>query len=129
MMMNDPQQTLNLWSAIFVESDALAPKPAKKKHALPTQAQLPMHFDHREGQRLAQIGTEQALYATAALPWVERAERWLTLRSEPFTSEHLVEAIGLPHEVATNANNCVGGLIRAWAQRRRIERVGYVTAR
>lgn len=99
-----------------------------RQKKLPTQ--LALRFDRKEGQRLAQMGTEQALYATAALPWVQRAERWLTLRVDPFTSDHLVEDIGLPTgKPGQNANNCVGALIRAWAGRGRIERAGFVAAR
>ena len=100
----------------------------KKQKALPTQ--LALRFDRKEGQRRAQQGTEQALYATAALPWVQRAERWLAVRVDPFTSEHLVEAIGLPDgQVGMNKNNAVGALVRAWAQRKCIDRVGYSPAR
>ncbi len=93
--------------------------------------QLPLAFDGAEGQRRADAGTEAALYGHVGQPWAMRADAWLAERgSEPFTSEHLTAALGLPSErVGKDKNNAVGAQIRAWSRRGRIRRVSYTQAR
>lgn len=94
---------------------------------VPPQArQLPLLFDYAESQRRAEVGTLAALSTPAAIPWSVLAQQWLAARVEPFTSEDLVAAIGLPSgAVGANRNNAVGALFRTWSQRKQIARVGY----
>ena len=96
-------------------------KPRRKR--LPSQ----LSFDFAEGQRRQAVGAQMAI--DAALPWALQAERWLALREDAFTSEHLVASIGLPRgAVGVNQNNAVGALMRAWSRRGAIRRVGYTAS-
>jgi hypothetical protein len=78
------------------------------------------------GETLKREGMARAL--TAAEQW--RARAWLAMDElaqdgEPFTSEDLVDLVGLPSRVeGANTNNAVGAIFAAAARRRLIERVG-----
>jgi hypothetical protein len=83
------------------------------------------------GDALKQEGMTRAL--DAAAQW--RARAWLAMHElaadgEPFTSEDLVELVGLPRRVeGANTNNAVGAIFSAASRRRLIERVGIRNAR
>lgn len=79
-----------------------------------------------EGMALKDHG--QAAAAEAALPWFDKGVRWIA--SKPpytsFTSDDLVEALGLPTEdVGTNKNNAVGALFSYAVKQDLINRRGY----
>lgn len=87
-------------------------------------------FDAEEGQRLQEAGMEAALSSWAAMDWSDMAERWLLARSQSFTADDLVDAIGLPRGLpGANQNNAVGALIQAWSRRGAIHATGTRTAK
>lgn len=78
------------------------------------------------GDALKHEGMTRAL--DAAERW--RARAWLAMhdladQGDPFTSEDLVDLVGLPRRVeGANTNNAVGAIFSAAARRHVIERVG-----
>jgi hypothetical protein len=82
--------------------------------------------DPAAGQQLRADGEQRAL--TAASTWRDRALaslRALAASGDPFTSEHVVERVGLPTKTVTsNANNAVGALISMASKRGLIEPTG-----
>lgn len=105
--------------------DGGAPAPKRR-----SRRRAAIVLDQRESERLADLGTEAALFGHVGMSWTERAARWLALRREPFTSEDVVLAIGLPAgEVGTHKNNAVGALMRAWSRTGRIAFESYARAR
>ena len=80
------------------------------------------------GEVLADIGTRLALIEKSL--WSADAEMWLIKlqRGTRFTSENLIEAIGLPGEGTTNSNNAVGAKIREWSNDQAISRIGFQRA-
>jgi hypothetical protein len=83
------------------------------------------------GEQLKLDGMTQAVDAVP--DWRTRAEQALidlARSGEPFTSETLVERVGLPRgEVKTNRNNAVGGLIGGASRRGLIRLIGYQKAK
>lgn len=73
-------------------------------------------------------GQAQALNAAAAAEWRENAWRAivrLAASGQPFTSEAVVAAIGLPSgTVASNRNNAVGAIMNAAARAGFIRKTG-----
>lgn len=84
----------------------------------------------RYGEQLKLFGMEQAL--AAAPDWAAQARvviRVLAMSGQPFTSEDLVEAIGLPRgHVGQHRNNAVGAAFSAAARKGEITRIGYAKA-
>ena len=78
------------------------------------------------GDTLANNGSKAALFAKVA--WSTQADQWFDDLEVGyrFSSEDLVNAIGLPDVRYTNSNNAVGAKIRTWSHQRKIERVGFV---
>ena len=76
------------------------------------------------GDYLAITGMELALSAKSE--WSVQADKWLASlpAGAEFTSEDLIQAIGLPDRSELNTNNAVGAKIRAWASSS-TSRVGY----
>jgi len=80
------------------------------------------------GEELANIGTATALVNKDY--WSDKADAWLaglpfdTL----FTSEDLVNTIGLPTHAGLNANNAIGAKMRTWSHQKMITRVGFEKA-
>jgi hypothetical protein len=84
------------------------------------------------GGSLKDQGMQSALSSSAALPWRDRAMaaiEMLAERKQPFTSEDVVAAVGLPRASEANANNAVGAVMSLAARRRLIRPIGYVQAR
>ena len=83
--------------------------------------QLELGFDLKErGQLLALSATSD---------WNERALEWLRGAYGAYTADDLIEAIGLPHEVASNRNNSVGAIFSAARKQGIIRRVGWAQSR
>ena len=89
--------------------------------------------DSEEGQRRKREGMARALAAAAAAAWRADAQivlRNLALAGEPFTSETIIEQIGLPSgQVGQHRNNAMGGLLSGAARRGQIRAVGWTYAR
>ncbi len=75
--------------------------------------------------KLANEGTRLALIAKSI--WGFDADLWLNDLpiGERFTSEDLINAIGLPDKSNPNSNNAVGAKVRNWAHQGKVERVGF----
>ena len=88
----------------------------------------PSLFDPVEGHRRKEEGMRQAEQAPDVQTW----KRWFRIVLEefadlgqPFTSEDIIEQIGLPRRnVQTNANNAVGAMISGAARRKVIRKTG-----
>ena len=80
------------------------------------------------GEDLANFGTRIALIEKSL--WSSDAELWFIKldRGTRFTSEDLIEAIGLPGEGTINSNNAVGAKMREWSHDGSISRVGFQRA-
>jgi hypothetical protein len=80
------------------------------------------------GEKLAINGGMAALLAK--VDWSKKADEWFDSleTGTRFTSENLIEAIGLPDSRYPNSNNAVGAKIRTWSHRRAIDRVGFMKA-
>lgn len=87
-----------------------------------------MRHDLEEGLARKEQGQQLAL--DAAVPWKDQARHtiiWLASLHELFTSEDVVNKVGLPDgEVGTNKNNAVGAAMTGAAKAGIIRRVGYV---
>lgn len=89
-------------------------------------------FDLAGGQALAERGMTRAL--DAAEEWrtdAYAAIDYLAQTGRRFTSEDVVELVGLPNPDATdtNQNNAVGAIMNAAARRHMIHRVGWGSSR
>lgn len=77
------------------------------------------------GERLATVGGLAALASVGE--WDGKADEWFAgiPFGTHFTSEDLIDAIGLPRVSSSNRNNAVGAKIRYWSGKNMIESVGY----
>lgn len=84
-----------------------------------------------EGLRLKAEGQQLAL--DAAVPWKDQAREAIERLADSdfeFTSEHVIDIVGLPREdVGTNRNNAVGAAMTAAARAGLIFKVGYTTCK
>ena len=80
------------------------------------------------GESLANIGSRIALIEKSL--WSVDAEMWFIKlkRGTRFTSEDLIEAIGLPEENTLNSNNAIGAKVREWSHDGEISQVGFQRA-
>lgn len=83
------------------------------------------------GEELKAQGQQLAL--DAAEPWPDRARTAiirLARTGGAFTSEHVIDEVGLPSgEVGTNKNNAVGAAMTAAAKAQIIVRIGYTNSK
>jgi hypothetical protein len=81
------------------------------------------------GEVLANEGSRLALITKSL--WSFDADVWLSdlPNGERFTSEDLIDGIGLPDSSNPNSNNAVGAKIRTWSHNRMVERVGFEKTR
>ena len=76
------------------------------------------------GEELANKGSRLALISKSI--WSFDADLWLNDLpvGERFTSDDLINAIGLPDKASPNSNNAVGAKIRNWSHSKKVDRVG-----
>lgn len=90
-------------------------------------------FDLKEGTAQRDKGVNTALFAPGMDVWTLRAEKavqHLLSQGRTFTSDDVIEAVGLPRlESAPNRNNAVGALFQSLAKRGVIKKVGYAKTR
>ena len=81
------------------------------------------------GETLASEGSRLALITKSL--WSFDADVWFgnLASGERFTSEDLIDAIGLPDKSNPNSNNAVGAKIRTWSYGGTVERVGFEKTR
>ena len=82
-----------------------------------------------QGDLFKQEGMEVA--AEAVSTWSQEARNaidYLAECEQEFTSEQVIELIGLPRQVGMNRNNAVGAAMSGAARRGVIRRVGYRNA-
>ncbi len=81
------------------------------------------------GETLANEGSRLALITKSL--WSFDADVWFgnLASGERFTSEDLIDAIGLPDKSNPNSNNAVGAKIRTWSYGGTVERVGFEKTR
>lgn len=77
------------------------------------------------GERLATAGGLAALATVGE--WDSKADEWFAgiPYGTHFTSEDMIDAIGLPRISSSNRNNAVGAKIRWWSSKNMIEAIGY----
>lgn len=82
----------------------------------------------KSGIELKEEGMRAALEAESIERWKRRFKASLGMRArrgEPFTSEDIIRAIGLPRgKVKSNANNAVGAMMNAAARKGIIVKTG-----
>src|SRR3954447_14097129 len=85
-----------------------------------------------EGELAAQAGQAQALASEAGKAWMTKAmpvALQLAAAGQPFTSEHITAAVGMPRSSRTpGANNAVGALMGALSRQGLITLAGAVRA-
>lgn len=77
---------------------------------------------------MSSLKTAGQLQALDAQPtWAQLARRWVEQLApgQQFTSDDLIEAIGLPRSSEANRNNAVGAVFSAMARAQLIERTPY----
>lgn len=87
-------------------------------------------FCRRAGVQLAAKGQALALDASPT-DWRRRAEsaiKYLAHLDDPFTVDDVTERAGLPHSIASNANNSVGALMAAMSRKGIIWPIGHAPA-
>ena len=84
---------------------------------------------NNEGRALKERGMQLALSPDRLAEWKREFKRTvveLASAGDPFTSEDVVERIGLPTgEIALHANNAVGAMMNAMARKKIIKKTGY----
>ena len=79
------------------------------------------------GREAKEEGMARALQPQEVADWKEQFERsviTLARRGVPFTSEDVIDAVGLPRDVKQNRNNAVGAMMSAMARRGFIRKTG-----
>ena len=112
--------------------DGLPPEPHLTP--VPWETARQERWDRAEGQRRKAEGQAQALSPEDLEPWKDRfraeVRRLAQAGPAPFTSEDVVDAVGLPSgDVGQHANNAVGAMMGAMAKAGVIRRKGYTTSR
>ena len=79
------------------------------------------------GRKAKEEGMARALQPQEVADWKEQFRvgvMSLADRGTPFTSEDVINAVGLPREVQQNRNNAVGAMMSAMARRGLIRKTG-----